>query len=193
MDQGNSEEAAFRKAMSSPAEVWYPCGCKASAGSPKHCPEHHCAVCGKNTIEYTQGIKHADGSDLCKERQMTQTTIKLSDLQQQCEDTFQSLCEKARIGCAATLDELADVAGLLATVAAVLNAQRPTVNPKFVQIAAIPSDGGTHASGIFALDEVGCVWNYEGQYGWIPFTTERNESIESARERKALETNKSKS
>lgn len=38
--QGDSEEAAFRKAMSRPAEVWYPCGCKASAGAPKYCPVH---------------------------------------------------------------------------------------------------------------------------------------------------------
>jgi hypothetical protein len=65
--QGNSEEAAFRKAMSQPAEVWYPCGCKASAGAPKHCPEHQCPVCHKTTIKYTQGVKHADGSDLCAE------------------------------------------------------------------------------------------------------------------------------
>ncbi len=114
---------------------------------------------------------------------MTQTTIKLSDLQKQCEDTFQVLCERARIGCAATLDELADVAGLLATVAAVLNAH-PSENSKFIQITAIASDGASHSSGIFALDESGRVWNYEGQYGWIPFTTERNESIEAARERK---------
>lgn len=63
--QGNSEEAAFRKAMSKSAELWYPCGCKASAGSPKYCPEHHCPVCHKNTIEYVQGTRHLDGTELC--------------------------------------------------------------------------------------------------------------------------------
>lgn len=38
--QGNSEERSFRKALNRPAEVWYPCGCSASPGSPKYCPEH---------------------------------------------------------------------------------------------------------------------------------------------------------
>lgn len=63
--QGSSEETAFRKAMSKPPEVWYPCGCKASAGAPKYCHEHHCPVCHKNTIEYVQGTRHFDGTELC--------------------------------------------------------------------------------------------------------------------------------
>lgn len=38
--QAHSEERAFRKALNSPAQVSYPCGCTASEGSPRHCPEH---------------------------------------------------------------------------------------------------------------------------------------------------------
>jgi hypothetical protein len=38
--QGSSEERAFRKALNTPAEVWYPCGCTASPGSPRYCPTH---------------------------------------------------------------------------------------------------------------------------------------------------------
>jgi len=84
--QGNSEEAAFRKAMSQSAEVWYPCGCKASAGAPKHCPEHNCPMCHKTTIEYTAGVKHADGTDLCSAPSPAQGTPKPpneTDLQRQ--------------------------------------------------------------------------------------------------------------
>lgn len=51
--------------MSKPAEVWYACGCKASSGAPKVCPEHCCSVCGRQTIEYVQGVRHTNGSPLC--------------------------------------------------------------------------------------------------------------------------------
>lgn len=53
---------------------------------------------------------------------------------------------------------------------------------KFIQVAAFPSDGSTHPSGIIALDEEGFVWGYEGQYGWVPLNSERHMSIDIARE-----------
>lgn len=51
---------------------------------------------------------------------MADITINLEDLQAECEKKFQELCEAAKFGGAATLDELADVAGLLTVTVAAL-------------------------------------------------------------------------
>jgi len=58
---------------------------------------------------------------------------------------------------------------------------------KFIQIAAMPADIGSHPCGIFALDEAGTVWRYEGQYGWVAFTDKRSREKEDTQGRVTYE------